>query len=304
MELTNGGSQQDDIMSITTSDIRPTNVIDIKCAPSKKFENGSCIPLFLLVEMAEAYNKENGQSPQIKLDSTLETLNPVKYKRYLIKQFKKHLSKVCDDQSCWIRQTFIDRLEKRYREELSTNTFRTKGPQGKFEWLNTNHINDSIRQYENKHDDFKFLGAVPIDFDDLPRLGIKNINYNNFLEQNKKRLGIIFNTDESYKTGEHWVSMFIDLDKGFVYYSDSYGTEPEDRIRKFMRKTARFIRDKLNKQPVVKHNKTKHQRGNNACGVYSINFILRLLRGESFEDITRNRMSDSKVNMCREFYFK
>ena len=47
----------------------------------------------------------------------------------------------------------------------------------------------------------------------------------------------------------------------------------------------------------------KHQQGNSECGVYSINFILRLLKGKSFDHITSKRLSDEKVNKCRNVYF-
>ena len=71
-------------------------------------------------------------------------------------------------------------------KDLLENTFRPDGPEGKFEWLNTIHINDVMSQYEKKYNDFKFFGAVPIDFDDLPFLGIKDINFNELYDAGKK----------------------------------------------------------------------------------------------------------------------
>ena len=44
---------------------------------------------------------------------------------------------------------------------IAKNTFRPDGPNGRFEWLNTIHIDDTMKQYENKHPDFKNkLGKV------------------------------------------------------------------------------------------------------------------------------------------------
>ena len=54
----------------------------------------------------------------------------------------------------------------------------------------------------------------------------------------------------------------------------------------------------------LRHNTTPHQRGNSECGVYSINFILRLLKGKNFDHITRKRLDDKKVNKCRNVYFE
>ena len=37
---------------------------------------------------------------------------------------------------------------------------------------------------------------------------------------------------------------------------------------------------------------------------YSMNFIIRLVRGESFNDITENITKDKEMNKCRETYFR
>ena len=91
---------------------------DQRCAPTKAFDDGSCIPLYLLVEMANAYNEDNPNNP-IKLNPGLETLNPKKYKRHLLGEFSDKLDKVCDDQRCWIRQDFVKKMNKRMAIELN-----------------------------------------------------------------------------------------------------------------------------------------------------------------------------------------
>lgn len=294
--------KNDDFLNVQTPEIIPKDEKDLRCAPSKMFENGSCIPLKLLVEMANAYNLEYPNN-KIKLNSTIETLNPNAYKKYLVKQFKNRLDKVCDNQRCWVKQKFIKRMKEKMMGELQKDTFRPEGPEGKFTWLNTNNIDQVMHQYETKYPDFKFLGAVPIDFDDLPVYGIKNLDFKKLMAEGKNRLGIIFNTDEHFKSGQHWISLFANLKTGEVYYSDSYGVEPEERIRTFMKRIARFIRDDLGIKPTVDYNKLRHQYKSSDCGNYSINFILRLLRGDSFTELTTKRLSDEKVNECRQFYF-
>ena len=52
------------------------------------------------------------------------------------------------------------------------------------------------------------------------------------------------------------------------------------------------------------YNHNRHQYKNSECGVYSLNFILRLLNGESFKNITENGLLDDAVNLCRDKYFK
>lgn len=299
---TNGGSKEEfseKDFSVNEKDI-VLHEKDKRCAPHLNFEDLSCIPLDMLVSMANTYNDENDK--KIKLSNTLRTLNPSKYKKYLLKEFSQKFKKICDSQRCWLEQEFVELMNNDDRIYLMEYTFRPKGPQGKFEWLNTFNINDCMKQYEMKYKDFKFLGAVPIDFDDLPVLGIKDINCKDCIKQNKSKLGIIFNLDKHNESGSHWVSLFIDIEKGFIFFSDSYGIQPHERIRKFMRRIAKQIQEggrKLHSN----FNKTRHQKGDNACGMYSICFIVRLLAGENFYKINKDRISDEEVNKYRDIYF-
>jgi hypothetical protein len=54
----------------------------------------------------------------------------------------------------------------------------------------------------------------------------------------------------------------------------------------------------------IKYNKTRHQYKNSECGVYSVNFILRLLKGETFDHICNNITTDDAVNECRKKYYR
>jgi hypothetical protein len=277
---------------------------DEKCAPNMEFKDGSCIPIHLLKSMANSYNKEYDN--KIKLYTNVETLNPGKYKKYLLKEFSTRLSNVCDNQKCWLKQNFMKDIEHAKKIELNKYTFRHSGPSGQFTWLNTLDINGSMDQYEQKYDDFKFLGAVPIDFDELKQLGIKDLDYKKLYNSGKNKIGIVFNLDEHYKSGSHWVASFADLKKGQVYYYDSYGIPPEKRIRSFMRRTVDAIKDisgiKENKIE-VKYNDVRQQFKNSECGVFSMSFILRSVKGHSFNKIIKSKIHDKEINECRKLYF-
>lgn len=296
----------EEITSINTSEIEPKTHIDKRCAPSTFLESGSCIKLHVLEECARAYNKENSKSPII-LSTKVETLNPHKYKKYLLKQMKEKISS-CTTQKCWTEQSFTRYMNEKIKEEFEKYTFRPDGPNGRFEWLNTININEVMEQYEKKYSDFKFLGAVPMDFDDLPTLGIKNLNFNKLIADKKTKIGIVFNLDDHNMPGSHWTALYADLTKGEIKYFDSYGIAPEPRVRKFMRRIVRFIetlnKDSQEKKKIdVNYNKVRHQYQNSECGVYSINFILRMLSGESFDSIVNKKLSDTQVNQCRNVYF-
>jgi len=196
---------------------------------------------------------------------------------------------------------------------LHDSTFRPEGPQGQFDWLSTLDINKVLVQYEEKHPEFKFLGAVPIDFFDLnipipinnKKYFFKNIDFQKCMDCGTYKFGVVFNLDESWKKGSHWVSLYFDLKQKQIYFSDSYGLKPEKRIVKYIDLVKDFM-NKYNhtKIPDVRYNKTQHQKGNSECGVFSINFIIRLLKGKTFDHLTKKRFSDEKVNICRTKYFE
>ncbi len=292
-----------DLNNNNSEEIIIKNNNDKICAPDKIFESGSCYTLNSLIQMADAYNKDNPNNP-IKLDKNYETLHPHKYKKYLVKEFDKKLGSQCNSQQCWTKQSFTRHLNKLAKDELENYTFRPSGPEGKFEWLNTVHIDEVMEQYEKKYPDFEFLGTVPSDFEKLDVLGIKNLNFNKLVGGGKNKIGMVINLDEHWQSGSHWVSLFADLKKGNVFFFDSYGSRPIKSIRSFMNKINRYLQTGAGIQNTrVDYNKVRHQYKNSECGVYSINFIVRQLKGFTFDEICQNPIPDDKINKCRVKYF-
>jgi len=282
-----------------TSNIITSDEKSKKCAPHLSFENGSCMSVELLYKIAEAYNKDNNNN-KINLDKSALLNRKNEYKQYLLEELKKNIK---ENQTKWIKQKFIKNLSKKDKEELEFGVFRPDGPQGQFDWLSTLDINYTMMQYENKYPDFKFLGAVPIDFNELDYYPFKTMNFDDFSKINKTKLGVIFNLDKHNQGGSHWVSLFVDLQKGQIYFSDSVGIVPRKEIKDFMNRIKSYL-EKKNIKVDMRYNETSHQKGNTECGVYSINWILRLLKGKTFEHLTRKRLTDDQVNKCRLVYFK
>jgi len=297
-------NNKEHIVSVNTSEVCPKNEQDKRCAPSAKFDSGSCIELSVFIEMARAFNKTSDEESKIVLYDNMDSLNPKKYKKYLVREFHKRLGDKCTTQKCWTEQDFVSNMRKTARDELERYTFRPDGPDGKFEWLNTINIMEVMDQYEKSDTAFKFLGAVPIDFDKFERMGIKNLNYQNLMKNNKHKLGVVFNLDEHNQPGSHWVALYSDLKKGQVYFFDSNGRRPVERIRKLMRRIVMFMLTITDKKNIVAdYNRVQHQYENSECGVYSINFITRMLNGEDFKVICDSKVPDKKINKCRNEYF-
>jgi hypothetical protein len=294
--------------------------IDEKCAPSKTYNGGSCLTLDSLKLIIASYNKKNKDCDKITITNNKEEM---------VKKLEEKLSKKCDNQTCWLRLDIIQELEDKFKEDIVTNTFRPEGPNKKFAWLSTSDINDVITQYQEKYQDFLFLGALPADFEELEVLGINNLDLEDLENNNKHKIGMVINLDVHTQGGSHWVALFADLKKGQIYYFDSFAKKPYKRTKKFINKIVKYIyKKKYNKefnintfiQKItgrgeteylnklkdfdIRYNTEQHQFNNSECGVYSINFIVRLVGGESFDEITQNITKDNEMNKCRTKYFR
>ena len=184
-----------------------------------------------------------------------------------------------------------------------------KWKENKNEWLNTLDIEVVMKQYEKKYKDFMFIGPVPIDFDkelhpgncvinELCKLNLKKIKNNG-----KNKLGVIFNLDPHDKPGSHWVSMYADFDKlNEIYYFDSYGLKEPTEVTKLMNRLKEHSENMGNKTNIHVNN-IRHQFKNSECGVYSINFILKLLEGNKFEDLKHNLIKDDEMEQNRHKLF-
>lgn len=288
------------------------------CAPGKTFQDGSCLSFESLTKIANKYNELNKTNP-VKIHAN---------KIELVNELKNIFYNSCNDnQVCWLKQKAVKETKDL---DILKNTFRPIGPTHQYEWLSTTHIDDVVKQYENYYPSFKFLGAVPYDFEDLSVLEVANINFDDLINKKKTKIGMIINLDTHNKGGSHWVALYLDLENNKIYFSDSAGNKPGKRIRKFNNKVISYIYNKIynselninnifnkikkkkyNDEKIknilsnidIRYNKIKHQHGTSECGVYSINFILRLAKGETFEEITGSRLPDEKVNKCRDVYF-
>ena len=273
--------------------------MDKKCAPGKSFKNGSCFTIDNLIEIAENFNKTfPNKSFPIRKDDKKDLL------RNLTGRMKEEYN--CDNQVCWVNTSFVKNIKN---NDITHFTFRPNGPKSKYEWLSRSDIDKVMTQYENKYKDFKFLGAVPYDFEDLSYLETFNFNIDKTRASGKNRIGMVVNLDTHDKGGSHWVAFYSDLKSKKIYFFDSFANQPGSRIKKFSNKILKQIggdnysNNSKNNNNII-YNKIRHQFSNSECGVYSMNFIIRLLHGENFNDITENITKDTDMNACRKSYFR
>lgn len=272
------------------------------CAPNSINNTGSCFTRKGLEKIARAWNKENKDKIKLNKDISNEELWE------LIGEKMEKLN--CNNELCWRDNKIVKNTYSKYDKDL--NVFKPIAPnkwkKNPREWLNTLNINDVLKQYEDKYKDFKYFGAVPIDFD--KKIGfsscvvneICNLNIKKLYNQGYKKIGFVFNTDPHDKPGQHWIAMYCDLNIPEVNYWDSYGIKPKKEINDLAK---RIINQggKLGLNVKYNINKNKHQYKNTECGVYSINFIVSQLEGNTFKNTVDNIINDDKMWEKRKNFF-
>ena len=199
-----------------------------RCAANVKFEGNSCYPLEVLEEMIKSLSLDdnhnntlinylfNNKTKQMKISEVLNNKHVISLKKQNKLLYKTFLVDVLDQVMSTIKiEKMNSKYDKKYknmkkqynwllvpifkqlRNKYSVSDFfRPHGPTD-HKWLSNLDIQDVMKQYELVYPDYKFLGAVPRDFDNFKYWNFSNIDYNNYYDNNNKktRFGVIFNND-------------------------------------------------------------------------------------------------------------
>ena len=89
-----------------------------------------------------------------------------------------------------------------------------------------------------------------------------------------KECFLVCNTDESFKTGKHWVVIYINSKTGNIEYFDSLGKKPLDKFLSFMRQDKRNI---------IYNVKRLQSTSSDSCAFFCLYFIYLRCRGIAFK---------------------
>ena len=268
------------------------------CSPKKNSLKFSCYTKSALFKLKNIWNKRHPTSKII-------ANNPKK----IWEQLKMLMEKTCKKESCWLKHQCIrndinfDKMKKMF---APTSPIEWK--KNKYEWLSTIDIQNAMKQWEKYDKSFRFLGASPLDYDSKIVNGqcvwddLCKFDLETELKEDVKKIGIVFNLDKHDKPGSHWVGVYVDVIKKHIYFFDSYGDPPPARIMRFC-KTVKNQAKKLNLNYKIIINKKRHQYKDGQCGMYSMYFIISLLKGMSFKTINKNVIKDEKMSKFRKKYF-
>ena len=267
----------------------------VTCNPAAKHNSFSCYTTQQLTKLRDEWNQRHP-------DNSIEANSG----KAIWESLRDKTSDVCNRESCWIRQKFAEKLSS---SNLLQYAFAPKSPvsweKNPNEWLTSTDITRVMRRYEDSFDSFEFIGPAPIDFDtvidgqcvwnELCGFSIADCR-----RRNKRSIGIVFNTDPHYKSGSHWIALYIDIPKRTIYFFDSNGNPCPKQIRVFIDK---IVRD--DGFSFGENSPRRHQLTNTECGMYCLYFISTILVGQhSTEYFGRKRIPDRLVEAHRKKFFR
>jgi len=281
----------------------PIDLTRVNCSPKDKNEikNFTCYTENSLFKLRDKWNIRH---PYEKI-----TTNDPKE---IHKLLANYLSNVCNKESCWLKQNHeFGKLDEDFKDSFAPESPHEwkKNPN---EWLSSIDIIKVMKQYEKAYKCFDFIGPSPIDFDKKKVYGecvweeLCNFNLKQQIKEGKTKVGIIFNTDPHNKPGEHWISMFINIKKGKIFFFDSVGRKAPPEIMQFVEKIkmqGQQLNPKINFTYDENH-PIEHQYGNTECGIYSIFFIVHMLEDKLTEHYLKTHiLKDKYMEKFRKIYF-
>jgi hypothetical protein len=274
--------------------------INVRCSPKKRENDYTCYSDDSLLKLRNFWNIRHP-------DRRINTEEP----REIWNELKIKMSNVCESESCWLRQKFI---KVNADKELLNFTFAPKSPESwkknPNEWLSSVDIEKVMKQYEQAYPSFQFIGPSPIDFDSLKLYDqcvwedLCKFDLYNYLHNGKTKIGIVFNTDPHYERGSHWIALFININKKYIYYFDSNGNQAPDEIKTFIdRVKIQGQKIGLNFN-IMSNYPFEHQKQNSECGMYVLYFITQLITNKKEPSyFSKVRISDEEMSKLRNEYF-
>lgn len=259
----------------------------------------SCYSNDDLLRLKNVWNKRNPSNP---VKST--------FQKDIWNELKTKFADTCTDEHCWYKK-FADVNElKGISDDLFAPVSPSSWKSNPTEWLSSTDITAVMKQYMKIYKCFQFMGPAPIDFDKVISGScvdeLCNFNLKQLIANGKFKIGISLNTDPHNKGGEHWISMFVNIKKGFVFFFDSAGNEAPKQV---VALANRIIKQGAELTPPIKfifdqNYPTQHQYTTTECGMYSLYFIVSMLEDKiSRQYLKTHVITDKYIQKLRKIYY-
>lgn len=213
----------------------------------------------------------------------------------------------CNKEDCWLNQIRDANLRKKIDRYMFAPDQPYEWKHNPNEWLSNYDILNVLEQYEMVYKNFKFIGPTPIDFDarlenghnaydignehktqDSAGAGTKKCVWNDLchfslkekIREKQTKIGIIFNLDKHDESGSHWVSLFIDIKRRFLFYFDSAGGDMPSEVSILIERLQSQAKELKFHFKEYTNGSHDHQKENTECGMYSLFFIVTMLTGK------------------------
>jgi len=269
------------------------------CSPKQKQSDFTCYDDDQLINIKNMWNERN----------PYDKVNETDKEKIWISLMDK-MKNVCDNEMCWLKQQFVDNNTS---SKLIKENFAPQSPKSwkknQNEWLSNHELENVMKQYEKLYKDFYFIGPSPIDFDkrednmcvldDLCHFNLKS-----YIKKGKTRIGIIFNTDPHTEGGSHWITLFINVPEKYIYFFNSTGDSIPDEIDVLVKRIIKQSKENGNELVFSQNSPKQHQRGGSECGMYSLYFIINVLKGTVKPSFFNTKtIKDKDVQVFRSIFF-
>jgi len=278
------------------------NFARLNCSPSNTDKSYTCYTDDDLIKLKHMWNLRHPDRKLVTNDS-----------KEIWKTLKFYYSNICNKESCWVKQMAGNNanMKKELMESFAPQSPKTWETNPN-EWLSTLDIVAVMNQYEKKYKCFDFIGPSPIDFDKYESDGkcvweeLCNFSLKEQIAHGKTKIGIIFNTDTHDNSGEHWISLFINVKNKQILYFDSVGKQVPREIKHLSDKIIR--QGKQLTTPIHftfdQNYPVEHQYGDTECGVYSLFFIVQMLKDNiSAQYLKTHILKDKYIQQFRRIFF-
>ena len=267
----------------------------LHCHPKKTRKNKTCYDTSTLILLKNKWNESHSDK--------IKTSDPNKIWSTLKSKMNN-----CDNELCWLKSIQDKNIISTIMKE-----FVPTAPSAEWakynNWLSSTDFNNVMKQYSETYPNFLYLGPSSIDFDTIidgrcvwPALC--KLNIADQIKNGKNKIGIVLNLDKHDGKGSHWVSVFIDLQKKFIFYFESTGSITPPEIDSFVKRMDEQCKSAGLNMKLMNNMKIKHQYGSSECGMYCLYFIINLLEGtRTPQHFLKNRITDAQMNKLRDFYF-
>lgn len=277
------------------------------CSPGVRTKQ-SCYSKEMLRLIARTYN-----------DTHEDKIDVTGTKPQLLRTLRSKLGTRCGkEESCWLELPFVQKSESYQKLE---SAFRPRKPESwndnENEWLNTYDILNVMKQYEAGDKRFKFVGVFPIDFmsknastGSCVVQEMCQLDLGSLWKRKITKVGVIFNTDTSKGSGEHWIGLYIGLDpkrKNFgTFFYDSVAMRPPKEVVAFMKlmdKDLKALHPRYADKVAMRSNKVRRQFKSTECGVFSMLFVVSMLR-YPFDAVCESMGKDDDVHAFRDVFYR